>query len=136
MGVAGGVTISGALDYAIIFSDGGVLTGLGAEINQKIATDMGNRLTEDNHTSPDRILYFGDPINALDLNATTVMPSFKQRLNNSAHPYRGLFIKDAVPIHDTMKNNLKPSPDDSQSEIITYLINQNQILIHCLINRI
>ena len=70
--------------------------------------------------NPNRIRYFGDPISALDFNATTVIPSIGFRFNNSAHSYKGLFIKDAVPIHDTMKNMLEPSPDDSQAEVITY----------------
>ena len=61
------------------------------------------------NTNPNRIRYFGDPISALDFNATTVMPSFKQRFNNSAHSYKGLFIKDAVEIHDNEKpiNNIR-----------------------------
>ena len=57
-------------------------------------------------TNPNRIRWAGDPISALDFNSATVMPSFKQRWNNSAHSYSGLFIKDAVPVHDIMKNNL------------------------------
>ena len=77
----------------------------------------GNVLGEKN---PNRIIYFGDPISAMDFNATTVIPSIGFRFNNSAHSYKGLFIKDAVPIHDTMKNMLEPSPDDSQAEVITY----------------
>ena len=55
-------------------------------------------------TDPNRIRYFGDPISALDFNSTTVMPSFKQRFNNSAHSYNGLFIKDAIPVHDVEKH--------------------------------
>ena len=54
------------------------------------------------------------------MNATTVMPSFKQRVNNSAHSYSGLHIADKVHVRDTMRNNLTPSPDDSQAEVITY----------------
>ena len=54
-----------------------------------------------------------------DFQATTVMPSFKQRWNNSTHSYPGLFIKYVVPLHDTMANPLTPSPDDSTSEVIT-----------------
>ena len=65
---------------------------------------MSNRLTSGNNTSPDRIRNFGDPASMFDFNAKTVMPSFKQRWNNSAHSYSGLFIKDAVPVHDTPKN--------------------------------
>ena len=53
--------------------------------------------------NPNRIIYLGDPISALDFHATTVMPSIGFRFNNSAHSYKGLFINDAVPIHDTMK---------------------------------
>ena len=81
---------------------------------------MANRFTPDNNTSPDRIRCFVDPISCMDMDATTVMPSFKQRLNNSAHSYSGLQIADKVHVHDTMRNNLTPSPDDSQAEVITY----------------
>ena len=70
-------------------------------------------------TNPNRIKYFGDPISALDLNATTVMPSIGFRFNNSAHSYKGLFINDAVPLHEVEKNPLTISPDDSKSEVIT-----------------
>ena len=76
----------------------------------------GNVLGEKN---PNRIRYFGDPISALDFNATNVTPSIGFRFNNSAHSYKGLFIKDAVPIHDTMKNPLTISPDDSNATVIT-----------------
>ena len=54
------------------------------------------------------------------MNATTAMPSFKQRWRNSAHSYSGLFIKVAVPIHEVEKNPLQPSPDDKDAEAITY----------------
>ena len=77
----------------------------------------GNVLGEKN---PNIIRYFGDPISALDFNATNVTPSIGFRWKNSAHSYKGLFIKNAVPIHDTMKNMLEPSPEDSQAEVITY----------------
>ena len=56
----------------------------------------------------------------MDVNATTVMPSFKQRFNNSAQSYSGLQIADKVETHDTMKTMLEPSPDDSKSDVITY----------------
>ena len=54
--------------------------------------------------NPNRNRWAGDPISAMDTNATTVFPSFKQRWNNSAHNYSGLFIKDAVPVHGTLRN--------------------------------
>ena len=95
------------------------VSGLGADIGKRNATDMGNILTEDNNTSPDRIRYVGDPISVFDMNAKTVSPSFKQRWNNSAHIFSGLFVKDAVPVHDVERNNLTPSPDDREAEIIT-----------------
>ena len=120
MGVAGGLAIGASADSAIGFADGGLLTGMGADMGKKILTDMANRLTRDNHTRPDRIRYFGDPISAMGFNAKAVMPSFKQRFNNSAHSYSGLFIKDAVPIHDVEKNPLQPSPDDKDASVITY----------------
>ena len=84
---------------------------------------MANRLTSDNSTSPDRIRYFGDPISFMDMNTTTAMPSFKQRFNNSAPSYSGIQVADKVHVHDTMRNNLTPSPDDSQAEVITYQLN-------------
>ena len=53
--------------------------------------------------NPNRIRCFGDPISAMDMNSTTVIPSMGFRFNNSAHSYKGLFIKDAVEIHDVEK---------------------------------
>ena len=102
-GVAGGVSIGAFADSAIGFADGGLLSGLGADLGKKISTDFANRITEDDNSSPDRIRYFGDPISAFDFNAKTVMPSWGFRWNNDAHSYKGLFIKDAVPIHDAPK---------------------------------
>ena len=119
LGVGGGVAIGASADSAIGFSDGGVLTGLGADIGKKISTDTANRFTEDNNTMPDRILYFGDPISAMDFNAKAVMPSIKQRWDNNAHSYSGLFIKDAVPVHGFEKNPLQTSLDDRDAEVIT-----------------
>ena len=122
-GIAGGLATGASADSAIGFSDVGLLIGLGADIGKKVPTDMANRLTSDNNTSPDRMRYFGDPISFMDMSATTVMPSFKQRFNNPAHSYSGLQIADKVHVHDTMRNNLTPSPDDSQAEVITYQLN-------------
>ena len=122
-GVASGVATGASADSAIGFADGGVLTGLGADIGKKVSTDMANRLTEDNNAPPDRIIYFGDPISAMGFNAKAVMPSFKHRWNNSAHPYSGLFIKGAVPIHEVEKNPLQPSPDDIDAQVITFYSN-------------
>ena len=93
---------------------------MGADIGKKISTDMANRLTEDNHTSPDRIRYFGDPISAMGFNAKAVMSSFKQRFNYPAHSYSGLLVADKVQIHDTIKNPLTPPPGDSKAEVVTY----------------
>ena len=118
-GAASGVAIGAFVDSAIDFSDGGSLNGLGADIGKKISSDFANRITEDTNISPDRIRYFGDPISAMGFNATTVMPSFKQRWNNPAHSYSGLFIKDAIPIHDVQHNPLTPSPDDNEATVIT-----------------
>ena len=82
-GIAGGLATGATADSAIGFSNGGgLLTGLGADIGKKVSTDMANRFTSDNNTSLDRVRYFGDPISFMDFNATTVMPSFKQRFNN------------------------------------------------------
>ena len=101
------------------FSDGGLLSGSGADIGKKVSTDFANRITPDTNTSPCRIRYFGDPASMFDFNATTIMPSFKQRWENSAHSYSGLFVKDAVPLHGTPKHMLEPSPDDSEATVIT-----------------
>ena len=119
LGVAGGVNIGASADSATGFADGGLLTGMGADIGNKVATDMGNRLTSDTNTVLDRIRYFGDPIGAFDFNVEAVMPSFKQRFNDSAHSYSGFQVADKVPIHDTIHNPLEPSPDDSQAKVIT-----------------
>ena len=73
----------------------------------------------DTNTSPDRIKYFGDPVSMFDFQAKTIMPSFKQRWNNSAHSYSGLCIKDAVPLHDIERNPSTPSPNDSEATVIT-----------------
>ena len=118
-GVAGMGYIGASADAAIGFSDGGILTGMGADIGKKISTDFADRITSDTNTSPDRIRYFGDPISAMDFNAKTVIPSMGFRWNSSAHSYKELSINDAVPLHDTMKNMLEHSPDDSKAEVIT-----------------
>ena len=102
------------------FSDGGLLFALGTDIGKKVTIDFANRVTSDTNTSPDQVRYFGDPISMFDFNATTIMPSFKQRWRNSAHSYSGLEIADKVPLHDTMKNMLEPSPDYSNAEVVTY----------------
>ena len=91
--------IGASADAATGFSDGGLLTGLGADIGKKVSSDFANRITSDTNTSPDRIKYFGDPISMFDFNATTTMPSFKQRWDNPAHSYSGWYMKDAVPLH-------------------------------------
>ena len=104
LGVAGGLAIGAAADSAIGFADGGLFKRMGADIGKKMSTDMANSLTKDNGTSPDRIRYFGDPISAMGFNAKAVMPSFKQRPNNSAHSYSGLQIADKVPVHGIMRN--------------------------------
>ena len=118
-GVAGGLAIGASVDSATGFSDGGLLNGLGVDIGKKVSTYFANRTTSDTNTSPDRIRYFGDPISAFDFNATTIMPSFKQRWRNSAHSYSGLEIADKVPLHDVEKSPLSISPDDSKAEVIT-----------------
>ena len=119
-GVAGGLAIGTTVDSATGFSDGGLLTGLGADIGKKVSTDFSNRITSDTNTSPDRTRYFGDPASMFDFNATTIMPSFQQRWRNSAHSYSGLEIADKAPLHDVEKNPLSISPDDSKADVITY----------------
>ena len=118
-GAASGLAIGESADGAIGFSDGGLLSGLGADIGKKVSSDFVNRITEDTNTSPDRIRYFGDPVSMFDFNSTTVMPSMGFRWENSAHPYKGLFIKDAVPLRDVERNPLTQSPEDSKAEVIT-----------------
>ena len=73
--------------------------------------------------APNRIQYFGDPISAFDFNATAITPSLKQSWNNSAHSYSGLFVKGAVPLHDTMNNPLPISGNGEDAGIITESIN-------------
>ena len=118
-GVAGMGYIGTSADAALGFSDGGLLTGIGADIGKEVSSDFANRITEGTDTSPDRIKCFGDPASMFDFNAKTVMPSMGFRFNNSAHSYKELFIKDAVSLHDTPKNVLEPSPDDSEATVVT-----------------
>ena len=47
------------------------------------------------------------------------MPSMGFRWKNSAHSYSGLQIADKVHVHDTMRNPLSTSPEDSKAEAIT-----------------
>ena len=47
------------------------------------------------------------------------MPPMGFRWKNSAHSYKGLFIKDVVPIHDVERNPLPTSPGGSKAEVIT-----------------
>ena len=115
--------IGASADSATRFSDGGLLTGMGADIGKKVSSDFANRITSDTNTSPGRIRYFGDPISVFDFQAKTIMPSFGFRFNNSAHSYKGLFIKGAVPLHDTIRNPLTTSSDDSKAEVITSSMN-------------
>ena len=56
-GVAGGLAIGTSAVSAIGFADGGLLSGLGADIGKKVSTDMANILTEDDNTSPGGIRY-------------------------------------------------------------------------------
>ena len=116
--------IGASADTATGFSDGGLLTGMGADIGKKVLSDFANRVTEDTNTSPDRIRYFRDPTFAFDFQAKAVMPSFGFRFNNdSAHSYNVLFIKGAAPLRDVEKNMLEPSPEDSKAEVITDQLN-------------
>ena len=75
-GIAGGVSIGASADSAIGFADGGLLFGLGADIGKEVSPDFANGVTEDNNTSPNRIIYLCDPIFAFGFQATTAMPLF------------------------------------------------------------
>ena len=118
-GTAGMGYIGASTNSAIGFSDGGLLAGLGADIGKKVSTDFSNRITPDTNTSPDRIRYFGDPASMFDFSSTTVMPPMGFKWKNSSHSYKGLFVKDAVPTHDTIHNPLTPSPGDREATVVT-----------------
>ena len=47
--------IGASADTAIGFSDGGLLTRMGADISKKVSTDFSNKIPSDTNTSPDRI---------------------------------------------------------------------------------
>ena len=64
-GVSSGVAIGGASDS--MSETPGLFTGIATDIRKKLSTDMGNRLTEDNTTTPSTIPYFGDPLSFLIL---------------------------------------------------------------------
>ena len=108
-----------SVDAGIGFSDGGLLTGMGADINKKVSGDFANRITEDTNTSPDRIRYFGDPASMFDFNAKTVMTPFGFRCDNSAHSYKGLQIADKAHVHDIERNPLTLPGNDEDVEVIT-----------------
>ena len=40
------------------FSDGGLLTGTGVDIGEKVSADFANRITSDTNTSPDKIIFW------------------------------------------------------------------------------
>ena len=82
-GAASAVAIGASVDSAICFLDGGLLTGMGADIGKQVSSDFANRITEDTNTSPDRIRYFGDPVSMFDFNSTAVMLSMGFRWKNS-----------------------------------------------------
>ena len=103
-GVAGGLAIGASADSALGFSEGGLLSALATDTGKQISSDFVNRITEDDNTSLNRTIYFGDPISALDFNATAVMPSFGFRFNNSAHSYKGSFVKDVAPLRVVERN--------------------------------
>ena len=88
-------------------------------MGKRISTDFSNENTSDTNTSPNRIRYVGDPVSIFEFTAKTVTPPFGFRFDNSAHSYKGLLIKDAVPLHDTPKNRLEPSPDDNEATAVT-----------------
>ena len=117
LSIAGGLSISSAINS--LAETPGVFTGLTTDISKKLASDMGNRLTNDDNTNPDRVRYFGDPTTAFVFQATSIMPSFNQRWRNSAHSYTGMEIPDLVPIHDTPKHYLTPSGKDEDATMIT-----------------
>ena len=48
--------ICASADAAIGFSDGGLLTGMGADIGKKVSSDFANSITSDTNTSPDRTI--------------------------------------------------------------------------------
>ena len=56
------------------------------------------------------------------------MPSMGFRWNNSAHYYKELFLKYVIPLHDTMKHVLGPSPDDSEATAVTEYINYIKLI--------
>ena len=107
------------MDSAIGFSDAGLLSGLGSDTVKQVSSGFANRITEDTNTSPDIIIFVGDPVSMFDFNVKTVMPSMGFRWKTSAHSYKEIFIKDAVPLHDTPENMLEPSPDDSEATVVT-----------------
>ena len=62
--------IGASADAAIGFPDGGLFTGMGADINEKVSTDFANGITSDTKASPNIIRHVGVPANAFDFNET------------------------------------------------------------------
>ena len=83
-GVASGTALGASAGSFIGFVDGGLLTGMGTDIGTKVATDMGNRLTSDTDTPPDKIRCL---FVTLFLLLTSTLKQSRLRLN------RGLIIQ-------------------------------------------
>ena len=111
--------IGASVDSAIGFSDSGLLTGMGADIVKRyqaiLLIGLQKILIQILIESGILVIL---PV-PLIFNAKAVMPSCGFRFNNSTHPYKGLFIKDAAPLRDVGNNMLEPSPEDSNAKVVT-----------------
>ena len=58
-------------------------------------------------------------INSVNLSQINTPKTIQVKLQGKPNQYKGLCIKDAVPLHDTMTNPLTPSTNDSEATVIT-----------------
>ena len=107
------------MDSLTGFADQGLFTARLSKYGGELGKKVGDRLTTQPESNPDRIRYFGDPISVLDFNAKVVMPSAGFRMTHPAHTYANLSIPDKVPEHDIDIKPLTTQPSANTSQILT-----------------
>ena len=107
------------MDSLTGFAEQGVFTARLSKYGGELGKKVGDRLTTQPESNPDRIRYFGDPISVLDFNAKTVMPPLGFRMTHPAHTYKGLSIPDKVEEHDLIVEPLKVQSHANKSHILT-----------------
>ena len=77
------------LDSLTGFTDEGLFTTGLTNAGGKLGKTVSDKLTSRPENNPDRVIYYGDLISALDFNARTAMPSEEFNQKYSPRSYRG-----------------------------------------------